>query len=518
MTIYDISNGFSNSLLERIAERNHSEVATIQTLQEWLSSRECPPNVQEAAAWSILDLVTINEELHKDGNIFVKQEKYITLDQDEDAEPPSNGYRPAKRDIPLPCREPRTRASVVLIPDGQHVIANFVGRMVSPEGKVTDDDESFSMGLEISKLVELWNALPLEERPREGFPLEIIYLAWLKRPKLVSPNTRSTGRIIPGKLAHVAPGDRQAGKLFDYAAHVALVAPESGAALGQMVFAGFPQPEATRQQFVLPGFKDPNTIGPCLPLALYDLGDAPATSRGPAAPLSLRLFVEAVLAVPMDSRDTHTPVAMRVTLRQMLEWLYPSPRKPRPNEYWPRLMAAFEALDSPAARVPWYDPETGHGGLRRVINISDIPRGPAKLDDLISVIVDLPPGSGNGPQVSDNLRQWGIKSAAGYRALLNLAYRWFEPGRTHFPVGKGRRRFWAQANDPERYPGLTDNELMALCFPTSTRTARRNLLSDARKVIRQLEQEGELRILEAKGSAMKILPPLVGKTGGQQQQ
>ena len=344
--------------------------------------------------------------------------------------------------------------------------------------------------------------------------MEILYLAWLKRPRLVSPNSRSSKRIIPSKLAHVAPGDRQAGKLFAYAAHVAYVAPESGAVPAQMAFSGFPQPEVARQQFVLPGFKDSDTIGPCLPLALYDLGDAPATSRGPAAPLPLRLFVEAVLAVPMDSRDTHSPVVMRVTLRKMLEWLYPSPRKPRPNEYWPRLMAAFEALDSPEARIPWYDPETGQGGLRRIVNISDIPRGPAKLDDLISVIVDLPPGSGNGPQVSDNLRQWGIKSAAGYRALLNLAYRWFEPGRTHFPVGKGRRRFWAQANDPERYPGLTDNELIALCFPTSTRSARRNLLSDARKVIRQLEQEGELRVVEAKGSTMKILPPFIGETVG----
>ena len=168
-------------------------------------------------------------------------------------------------------------------------------------------------------------------------------------------------------------------------------------------------------------------------------------SRGPAAPLPLRLFVEAVLAVPMDSRTSHTPVSMRVTLREMLAWPYPNPRKPRPNEYWPRLLAAFEALESPAARIPWYALETGQGGLRRIVNISDIPRGPGNMDDLTSIIVDLPPGSGNGPQVSDNLRYWGVKSAAGYRALLNLAYRWFEPGRTHSPVGQGRRRRWVAA-------------------------------------------------------------------------
>ena len=506
------SNG--DSVLARVAKRNGGENVTIETLSEWLSSGGCPPYASEAAAWSILELATKDEYWIESGMVYVERESHPSPLEGEDGETASGTFCKPSPETPLPCRESGTRTQVVLDPAGELAIAKFLGRMISPNGQVTDAVERFSMAVHIAGILEIWNGSPIDERPRDGFPLEILYLAWHNQPKLVSPSTRSTGRIIPSKLAHVAPGDRQAGKLFAYAAHVALVAPEAGAAPGQMVFSGLPQPEVTRQQFVLPGFKDSDTIGPCLPLALYDLGDAPATSRGPAAPLPLRLFVEAVLAVPMDSRDTHTPVAMRVTLRQMLDWLYPSPRKPRPNEYWPRLMAAFEALDSPAARIPWYDPETGQGGLRRIINISDIPRGPAKLDDLISVIVDLPPGSGNGPQVSDNLRQWGIKSAAGYRALLNLAYRWFEPGRTHFPVGKGRRRFWAQANDPERYPTLKDTELIALCFPTSTRSARRNLLSDARKVIRQLEQEGELRVVEAKGSTMRILPPLVGENTG----
>ena len=505
----------ADSILARVAKRNNDEAVSIDTLSEWVSSGGCAPAAIEAAAWSILELATQDEYWIGPGMVYVNSESHPSPEDGEVGETASRTFSTPTSETSLPCRESDTRTQIVLDPAGELAIAKFVGRMISPNGQVTDDVECFSMAVHIAGILAVWNSSPLDERPRDGFPLEILYLAWLQRPKLVSPNTRSTGRIIPSKLAHVAPGDRQAGKLFAYAAHIAFVAPEVGAVPGQMVFSGFPQPAIARQQFVLPGFKDSDTIGPCLPLALYDLGDAPATSRGPAAPLPLRLFVEAVLAVPMDSRDTHYPVAMRVTLRQMLEWLYPSPRKPRPNEYWPRLMAAFEALDSPAARIPWYDPETGSGGLRRIVNISDIPRGPAKLDDLISVIVDLPPGSGNGPQVSDNLRQWGIKSAAGYRALLNLAYRWFEPGRTHFPVGKGRRRFWAQANDPERYPGLTDNELIALCFPTSTRSARRNLLSDARKVIRQLEQEGELRVIEAKGSTMRILPPLVGENAGE---
>ena len=76
----------------------------------------------------------------------------------------------------------------------------------------------------------------------------------------------------------------------------------------------------------------------------------------------------------------------------LLDRLYPGPRKPRPNEYWPRLMRAVEALDTMDARIPWHDPETGRSGLRRVVSVGDIPRGPGALDDVVRMVVDLPPG------------------------------------------------------------------------------------------------------------------------------
>ena len=44
-----------------------------------------------------------------------------------------------------------------------------------------------------------------------------------------------------------------------------------------------------------------------------------------------------------------------------------------------------------------------------MVSLVDIPRGPGALDDLVSIVVDLPPGSENGPQVSDNLGLWGLK-------------------------------------------------------------------------------------------------------------
>ena len=88
------------------------------------------------------------------------------------------------------------------------------------------------------------------------------------------------------------------------------------------------------------------------------------------------------------------------------------------------------------------------------------------------IIVDLPPGSGNGPQVSNNLRLWGVKSAPAYRLLINLAYQWHNPGVTIIPVGKGKARRWVQVEDPERYPTITDSDLVVSHLPDHVQHVR----------------------------------------------
>ena len=214
------------------------------------------------------------------------------------------------------------------------------------------------------------------------------------------------------------------------------------------------------------------------------------------------MFVESVLSVPMDERERGRPVAMSVSLRDFLGWLYPT-RTPSPKEYWPRLMAAVEALDSWDARVPLYDPQTKRSELRRVVSVGGIPRGPGALDESVRIIVDLPPGSGNGPQVSDKLRLWGVKSAPAYRLLINLSYQWHNPGVTKIPVGKGKTRHWVQVDDPDRYTIISDTELVALTFPTTSSKSEGRKPGEAWGYVRQLEGAGELRIVQG-----KILPPV----------
>ena len=335
-------------------------------------------------------------------------------------------------------------------------------------------------GAIVEVLHSQWVALP---QPRPAHPLAALIEAWQVRPVDVERNDRAR-RILPSRLAMAGKADGRVGrKLFQPAMHVA--------------------PKGNGGQQVLPGFgpdvSDLET--PCLPLALFDLGvGRGAEQRGRGAPLALRLWIEGVLSVGLsDRQNIDRPVAIAMTLRQLLAALYPSREKPPPSRYIPALWAAREALASNAAMVPWEDPETGRRGWRQVVTMTQVPE---REDDEIRLVVDLPPGVGDGPIVSPRLGWWGLKRAAHYRALLALAYRWWSPGQTRFPVGRGKRRYWLQTQDPARYEKVSDAAAVSLCFPSSTRGQHRKLVHEAWRVLRELVEAGEVHEIDG-----KLLPP-----------
>ena len=294
-------------------------------------------------------------------------------------------------------------------------------------GKVTVTGWAYG-GLTTWRDGEEWHApardlVDEQQRLKVLNPLAPLLRAWERgQPIEGRPNLRPD-RIIPGKLAMVDPSHVRAGRmmrLFSASAH-------------------------REGQLAMPGFGATDYDGPALPLALYGLGqDNPHRGGSPAAPLALRLFVEAVLAVRLEDRRTEKPIALEVTLRDLLARLYPGPRKPRPNEYWPRLMRAVEALDAMDARIPWVDPDTGRGQLRRVVNMGGIPRGPGALDDVVRMVVDLPPGSGTGPEVPETLGEWGARSAPRLQRPAESGLPMVRP-RRDTPSGERRQPLAADA-------------------------------------------------------------------------
>ena len=220
--------------------------------------------------------------------------------------------------------------------------------------------------------------------------------------------------------------------------------------------------ESGEEPRFLPGLAppDPDTP-PSLALTLYDLGGGTEATRGRGAPLALRLFVEAVLSVPADARGSGPVLLHPERWGDFLRRLYPS-GKFRADRQWPAVRAAFLALDSEAALIPWRNAEGGWQARRAVV-VRDRPRSGAP-NEWVQLMVDLPPGSERGPIVDRlALRGAGVKSAPAYRLAISLSADWYRPGATRVPVRGGAH--FLQVTDPRRYPCVSDGRLVAMAFP-----------------------------------------------------
>lgn len=258
------------------------------------------------------------------------------------------------------------------------------------------------------------------------------------------------------------------------------------------------------KQLTIPTMGQLDTTPPlALPVAIYELGAGSEGLRGgKGAPLAFRLFVETILAVRVDDRGEY--VSLSIPLRDLLERLYPN-RFPSPSQYWGRFEAAVEAISSNAARIPWYDPKRGSGGLWRVVNVVSIPRDARFLDDHVVFEVSLPPGVRGGPPVSPNLPNWGVKSAPAYRLALNLPVHWWKPGTTYRPYAKGRS--WGMSPNPDHYQPLTHDDLIRFAYPTSATQSRRVLRKRALETLELLQEAGDVGAVEVEGRSLHVLPP-----------
>lgn len=268
----------------------------------------------------------------------------------------------------------------------------------------------------------------------------------------------------------------------------------------------------------LPGFSDPRTPTVQVPawLAAFDHAVGPLAAAGGTAPINLRLGTEFLAAVPLDRRAHRDGALLEFTVRDLVKWLRQNGATNwRVGRDWPALREALRFYDSDAARVRWLDPTTGDPTDRRVISLEALPpaRG-AGLNSRFHVRVLYPPGSENGPAVDmPRLRHWGARSALAYRGLIGLAYQWFRPGKSLYPIRRNKKIVhWRHADDPDRYDPLAPADLIALFYPSGEATVssqgRRTRLMRIRRVLRALQDAGDI----GRMTNGRILPPTTAGT------
>ena len=350
-------------------------------------------------------------------------------------------------------------------------------------------DKTFEVG-SIAQLAHLvWQEAEKTE-PDVKHPLAPLIHAWHSGPVEVLPvrdaNGHLRGDTIMPRISMRDSG-AQTDRLYLTPAHIGV--------------------DADGTQIALHGFGDSNTTSriPLLPVSLYDLGVEAGEARGGrgAAPIPARMLVKLAAAPSAFVRHGERFVTYKITLSDLRDALWPperldgSQRRQRSVRYiWPHIINGIKIINH-EARIPILDPKTGYGYYHHLVRINEN-FGRIDLDMPVGVVLDIPPEVEGGVQLPKRLDQWGAESAPAYRALIGLSFLWHEPGRTHAPV-KGK---WLRKKGLDPYDPLNDDDVIALAYPSSVKTNRRELARRAWGALENLEEHGELRLDER-----RILPP-----------
>ena len=352
-------------------------------------------------------------------------------------------------------------------------------------------EATIETGGSFSELAHLVWAEAAERDPKLKHPLAPLIAAWQFGPLDVQAVRDVDGRLrsdtILPRIAMRQSGNTGTDRLY--------LAPAHMRAAGEVT------------QSTLSGFEDGRHTGriPVLPVNLYDLGVEAGEARGGggAAPIPSRMLVKLAAAPSAFVRHGERYVSYRITLRDLRDALYPpqylngkTRRQRTVGEMWPRIMNAIRVINQDA-QIPILEGKTGYGRYHQLLRISEN-FGRIDLDMPIHVVLDIPPEVEGGVQLPERLDQWGAESAPAYRALLGLSFMWHEPGRTHAPA-QGR---WLRKKGPDPYEPLSDNNAIALSFPSSRHSSRRLLARRAWAALEHLEEYGELQI-----EGRRILPP-----------
>ena len=245
-------------------------------------------------------------------------------------------------------------------------------------------------------------------------------------------------------------------------------------------------PEQQEPQLVLPTMQRArrNRIGPAPWLNIFDRLGGQSMAPGVGAPLSLRLWIEALAWTPPAARDGRL-VSVPLTVRDLRDALWPNGW--RRGEQLPRLIEAcrlingLAAIEIPERRSQWAP-----------VLFREYPSPSARLTDPVLLEIRLPPvgSAGAGARFDRSLaRRLGLSSAPEYRAYLGLVDLW---DRTlHRGVHPPADHTWPNLAPPERRALVFGADQTAGSLATLRSRQR-----DADRAFRRLEEAGVIELQE----------------------
>ena len=417
-----------------------------------------------------------------------------------------------------------------------HMAASFdKSRSSDKSVLILTDPDSDPLSFIIANGLRLFHAAweeMVQYVPTLKHPMAPLVEAWFKLPQRVEPVRKPTG--IAPRFAAIR--DRRHEHIL----------PEQ--------LPDLPGPQGTLTAY-LPGLEPrPQRIIAAPELHLFDYAGGKSMKKGRAAPTSLRLFFELLMSVPLDARDSEC--RLDVSLRELRDWLYPAVERAdgklrssyKPSKHLPLIHKGIHEVHNLYVEVTPTGakaPETWHPIVARSRPLRD-------LESQTRFLIDLPPGSKRGALIDRRVaRVLGLTSALHYRAYISLCYFWDAYGHTKngkrelqstrprvarnsnglivnrqgMPMldraGKPIERWkqgipldidsrptnWEHAArelNPEalrRYPVLTDEDLVDLCYSTlDGEIATGNQLIDRRRkaknALRNMSDQGYIIIAE----------------------
>ena len=244
---------------------------------------------------------------------------------------------------------------------------------------------------------KLWHTVEKEHKGKFAHPLEPLVKEWIidNIPKIKPEKRKDTG-IAPEGL-RTATRYKQSDALE----------------VGDL-------PTCSKELQQLPLFAEiPDTqIVPALPLELYEAVAGSLHPAGRGAPISQRIFINALLAYPIGKRQDNA-VKLTTTLRDIKTWLYPNGNRNSHQDFIEKLREAL--LEVHNYRISWERREW------HIIAVDALPTAETRLDDPLPFTIRLPEGmnASNGAMVKLHpLRHYGATSAPKFRAWIRLAYIW----------------------------------------------------------------------------------------------